>query len=394
MRSIFEALFSARRRSLAVGAFALLAFAAPLAISPTFADEPDVSAPVVSTEKVADGSFRVYVDGELFAGYVPDAQGTPIVWPLRTPSGALATRGWPMIDQIDVDAESDAAMKAIYQNAKIGERGGAKDHPHHRSLWFNHGAVKGGDFWALTDSKIRQTEVVSFECDGKTAILATKNRWFNAKLGRDICQDFRQIRFGVLPSAQVDGKNVRYVDFSIRITALEDGVVFGDTKEGTFGVRLPSPTALTAKKANPKWGGRILDDAGRKDGDTWGKRSAWVDYTGPAARFLEGDELTRELARGDKATDFPLTTIGVAVLNAPESWAFPSWRHVRDYGLFATNPFGQRDFEPKNGDADGSKTLNLGETLRFDYRVLLHDGDLTADDLDAAFKVYELELKP
>lgn len=389
MRSLFEAFFSTRRRSFAVGAFALLAFAAPVAFSSTFAAEP-----VVSAEKVDDGSLRVYVDGELFAGYVPDAQGTPIVWPLRTPSGALATRGWPMIDEIDVDAQTDAAMKAIYQNAQIGERGGAKDHPHHRSLWFNHGAVKGGDFWALTDSKIRQTEVVSFDCDGKTAVLVTKNRWFNAKLNRDVCEDLRTLRFGVLPSAQVGGKNVRYVDFSIRITALEDGVLFGDTKEGSFGVRLPSPTALTAKKSNPKWGGRILDDAGRKDGETWGRRSAWVDYSGPAARFLEGDELTRELARGDKATDFPLTTIGVAVLNGPESWAFPSWRHVRDYGLFATNPFGQRDFEPKNKAADGSKTLNRGETLRFEYRVLLHDGDLTAADLDAAFKVYEQNIKP
>ncbi len=389
MRSIFEALFSTRRRSFAVGALALLAFAAPLAVSPTFAAKP-----TVSIEKVGDGSFRVYVDGELFAGYVPDAQGTPIVWPLRTPSGALATRGWPMLDEIDVDAQTDAAMKAIYQNAQIGERGGAKDHPHHRSVWFNHGAVKGGDFWALTDSKIRQTDVVSFENQADAAVLVTKNCWFNAKLGRDICEDLRQIRFGVLPSEQVGGKNVRYFDFSIRITALEDGVVFGDTKEGTFGVRLPSPTALTAKRSNPKWGGRILDDAGRKDGETWGKRSAWVDYSGPAARFLDGDELARELARGDKATDFPLTTIGVAVLNGQESWAFPSWRHVRDYGLFATNPFGQRDFEPKNADADGSKTLKRGETLRFEYRVLLHDGDLTAADLDAAFKAYSQSIKP
>ena len=388
MRSILETLFPTRRRSLAVGAFALLAFAASLATSRTFADES-----VVSCKTVDDGSLRVYVDGELFAGYVPDAQGTPIVWPLRTPSGALATRGWPMIDEIDVDAQTDAAMKAIYQNAKIGERGGAKDHPHHRSLWFNHGAVKGGDFWALTDSKIRQTELVSFESDGKTAVLVTKNRWFNAKLNRDVCEDLRQIRFGVLPSEQVGGKNVRYVDFSIRIIALEDGVLFGDTKEGSFGVRLPSPTALTAKKSNPNWGGRILDDAGRKDGETWGKRSAWVDYSGPAARFLVGDELARELARGDKASDFPLTTIGVAVLNGQESWAFPSWRHVRDYGLFATNPFGQRDFEPNNKAADGSKTLNRGETLRFEYRVLLHDGDLTAADLDAAFKAYEEETK-
>lgn len=389
MRPVFTALFAVSRRSVVGGAFALLAFATPFAAS--FAEE---TTPTVSAQKSDDGSIRVYVDDEFFAGYLPDAQGTPIVWPLRTPNGALATRGWPMIDAIDVAAEPDPTMKAIYQNAKIGERGGAKDHPHHRSLWFDHGAVKGGDFWTLTDSIIRQTELVSLDCDGATAVLVTKNRWFNNKLDRDVCEDLRTLRFGVLPNGQVGGKNVRYVDFSVRITALEDGVVFGDTKEGTFGVRTPSPTALTAKKTNPRWGGRILDDAGRKDGETWGKRSAWVDYSGPAARFLEGNELARELARGEQATDFPLTTIGVAVLNGPESWAFPSWRHVRDYGLFATNPFGQRDFEPKNKAADGSKTLNRGETLRFEYRVLLHDGDLTASDLDAAFDAYSQEVRP
>lgn len=389
MRPVFTALFAVSRRSVVGGAFALLAFATPFAAS--FAEE---TTPTVSAQKSDDGSIRVYVDDEFFAGYLPDAQGTPIVWPLRTPNGALATRGWPMIDAIDVDAEPDPTMKAIYQNAKIGERGGAKDHPHHRSLWFDHGAVKGGDFWTLTDSIIRQTELVSLDCDGATAVLVTKNCWFNNKLDRDVCEDLRTLRFGVLPNGQVGGKNVRYIDFSVRITALEDGVVFGDTKEGTFGVRTPSPTALTAKKTNPRWGGRILDDAGRKDGETWGKRSAWVDYSGPAARFLEGNELARELARGEQATDFPLTTIGVAVLNGPESWAFPSWRHVRDYGLFATNPFGQRDFEPKNKAADGSKTLNRGETLRFEYRVLLHDGDLTASDLDAAFDAYSQEVRP
>ncbi|MBQ2789468.1 MAG: hypothetical protein IJE97_07500, partial [Thermoguttaceae bacterium] len=68
MRSLLKATFSTRRRALAVGAFALLAFAAPLSVSPTFADEPTVSGKLLD-----DGSVRVYVDGDLFAGYVPDA---------------------------------------------------------------------------------------------------------------------------------------------------------------------------------------------------------------------------------------------------------------------------------------------------------------------------------
>lgn len=335
----------------------------------------------LSVETVDENVVRIFVDGEFFADCRADYRGTPIVWPICAPNGALATRAWPMIDDVDVENEPNAAMKAIYQNAQISERGGAKDHPHHRSLWFNHGAVNGGDFWTLSESIIKPKAPATIECDGKTAKIQTKNVWFNDKTNSNVCEDVRTLTFGVLPGE----KSVRYIDYEIEIAALENGVLFGDTKEGTFGVRLPSPAALTAKKSNSNWGGRILDSNGNEDGETWGKRASWVDYVGPAAKFLEGDELANELKKGKDAKDFPLTTVGIAVLDSPSSWAFPSWRHVRDYGLFATNPFGQKDFEPYNPDADGSKKLKRGEKLFFGYRVLIHDGDLTAAEIDAAF---------
>jgi hypothetical protein len=47
---------------------------------------------------------------------------------------------------------------------------------------------------------------------------------------------------------------------------------------------------------------------------------------------------------------------------------------VRDYGLFAANIFGLREFE-NDKSKDGSLTLAPGETLRFRYRVTIHPGD-------------------
>jgi Na+/H+-dicarboxylate symporter len=64
---------------------------------------------------------------------------------------------------------------------------------------------------------------------------------------------------------------------------------------------------------------------------------------------------------------------GIAILNHPSSYGFPSHWHVRTYGLFAANPFGLKDFT--NGQSKGEYTLPAGETMRLRYRVLLHKGD-------------------
>jgi hypothetical protein len=42
--------------------------------------------------------------------------------------------------------------------------------------------------------------------------------------------------------------------------------------------------------------------------------------------------------------------------------------------MFAANIFGVRDFE-NNKSMDGSLALQMGEELRFRYRVIIHPGD-------------------
>ena len=56
----------------------------------------------------------------------------------------------------------------------------------------------------------------------------------------------------------------------------------------------------------------------------WGRRSAWVDYSGE----VNGEN------------------VGVAIFDHPANPNYPTYWHVRDYGLFSLNPFGQNSFDP------------------------------------------------
>ena len=95
----------------------------------------------------------------------------------------------------------------------------------------------------------------------------------------------------------------------------------------------------------------------------WGKRSAWVDYSGKA----EG------------------AAVGVAIFDHPANPRHPTWWHARDYGLFAANPFGEGSF---TGDKskNGSMTLAPGKSVRFRYRVYIHDGDTAQAGVAAAYR--------
>ena len=98
--------------------------------------------------------------------------------------------------------------------------------------------------------------------------------------------------------------------------------------------------------------GHILNSEGDKDKSTWGKRAAWCDYYGP----VEGK------------------TVGVAIFDHPKNPKHPTWWHVRDYGLFAANPFGVHNFEGgKKGIGD--IVIEAGKSLTFKYRFYFHKGD-------------------
>ena len=142
------------------------------------------------------------------------------------------------------------------------------------------------------------------------------------------------------------------------IRALDKPVTFGATKEGTFAVRVATSMDVTSKK-----GGKITNSEGLTDDATWSKAAKWVDYVGPVA--------------GE--------TIGITILNHPTSFRYPTTWHVRTYGLFAANPFGGKDFGPK---ALGDYVINPGQSIRFDYRVIVHKGDTASAKPGASFEAY------
>lgn len=303
----------------------------------------------ITVEPSAKGAV-VKIDGKLFTEYVTAAGDektltTPILWPIIGPTGEPTTRAYPMAE---------------------GPRAERKDHPHHRSLWFNHGNVNGLSFWDR--EQIRHDRFAEMK-SGPTGRIVTENSWVDRQ-GVVQCTDVRTLTFGVKGET-------RWIDFDIVIKAGEKPAKFGDTKEGMFGVRVAGTVSVDAAKPDrfvkdpdPSWGGHIANSEGLRDGAAWGKRASWVDYYGP----IEGQ------------------TVGIAILNHPSSFRYPTYWHVRTYGLFTANPFGVHDFEG-NDSLDGSHTLQPGESMAFHYRLLFHKGDEKQGQIARAYAEYSAEEK-
>jgi Methane oxygenase PmoA/Domain of unknown function (DUF4440) len=289
-------------------------------------------------KKHAEG-VQVLRDGKLFADYLTKSFSKPIVWPLIGPTGARMTRDYPMVS----DSKDEA-----------------HDHPHHRSLWFTHGEVNGVDFWLEGEGKGGVTEHLEFTelQGGKTAVIATRNNW-NSPKGDRVLTDSRRFTFS-------SDSTANWVDCEVLLTATEGDVHFGDTKEGTFGVRVAESMKVDAKK-----GGKIINSAGLTDSAAWGKPAEWVDYYGPV-----GSE-----------------TLGIAILCHPTTFNFPNRWHVRTYGLFAANPFGVYHFTGATKATDGVH-LKKGEKLLFRYRVVMHSGDEKTGNIAGRYAEFsKLEFK-
>ena len=282
--------------------------------------QPDTGSSV-ELEELKDegeaGSVAITIDGELFTRYVYLGAPKPYCYPIIGPTGAAVTRGYPMEE---IPGES-------------------RDHHHHRSFWFTFGEVNGHDFWAETDTSGHQVHR-AFEvlASGHACgVLRAANDWM-ASDGKKICEDVRELRVYNLAG-------VRLLDFAATIRATEGPVEFGDTKEGMFGFRIASTMRLKGGE------GSITNAAGQRDDETWGKQAAWCDYAGP----VNGQ------------------TAGIAIFDHPANLRHPTYWHVRNYGLFAANPFGLRHFVGDDTGA-GRYTLPQGEELTFRYRVLIHPG--------------------
>lgn len=267
-----------------------------------------------------------------FAGEAPK----PYLHPLVTASGKRLTRLYPM------------------ENVA----GETKDHQHHRGLWFTHGDVNGFDFWMNEPNYknpkkgvIKNGKVISAKGGKAKGTLEASCDWESPE-GTKLLTEKREMTFSA-------GKDLRIVDFDVTFTAATK-VTFGDTKEGFFAIRFRDE--LTENKGT----GTMTNAAGaKKMKDVWGKASPWVDYSGT----LEG------------------APVGITILDHPKNPKHPTYWHSRDYGLFAANQFGEHDFF-RDKTKNGSLTIEPGQSLRFRYRVVIHEGPVETAAIAGWFAEY------
>ena len=280
----------------------------------------------------SDEGLEIRKAGELVACYVTEGP-KPILFPLVGPGGLEMTRGWPM------------------REATVEEE---TDHPHHRSVWLAHGEVNGVDFWLEGEGRgtVETREIEQAE-GGEQATIAATADWLSPA-GEVLLSEHRIMTFGS------EDEETRTIDFEFTLTAGEEDVHFGDTKEGTFGLRVPGWMKVDS-------GGTITNSAGQQNEAAWGQPADWVDYSGTH----EGE------------------SVGMLVMNHPASYGFPTRWHVRTYGLFAANPFGQRGFD--SSAEEGGFLLPAGESLALAYRVVLYRGAMDEERAAVLWESYRGE---
>ncbi|HEX4170773.1 MAG TPA: PmoA family protein [Bryobacteraceae bacterium] len=295
----------------------------------------------------SQNQIGVLVDGKPFTTYYYGPEtAKPYLMPLRTASALVITRGFPVVN--DVSA---------------GNPKGPSFEPHQRPLYFGHGDFDGLDFWQepvfdkyYTDhghqayGHLRLKSVEQVEAKGERATIRARFT-LNDQNNRVIGEETQLFTFH-------GDAHTRTVDCEFILYATDGPLDIGDTKEGTFAIRLapelsaPHDHMLNANGA-----------AGEKA--IWGKPSDWVDYSGT----ISGKP------------------VGVAIFDSPKSFRHPTTWHARAYGLFAANPFGLREFS-KDPNKDGSWTIPEGKSLMFRYRVLIHDGEFGASQISEAYRQY------
>lgn len=296
--------------------------------------------------KQADSDhLTITINGQPFTNfYSGNTFPKPFLAPLRTASGLVVTRKYPM------------------ENVE----GETRDHQHHRGLFIGYGEINGLNFW---------------ENEFKYQSNAPKN-FDSAKNGKMILRKLDQVKSGknsgrieatfdwAGPNGAVileekrtmtfyaSSEDERVFDIAFTLEAKKQAQ-FADTKEGFFAIRV-------ADSMTEKNGGLMTNSEGAEtEKNVWGKPAKWVDYNGA----VEGQK------------------IGIAIFDHPGNYNHPERWHSRAYGLFAVNPFGLKDFEPKAA-GKGGYTMKPGEELRFRYRIVIHPGDMTKKKLDDLYSEF------
>jgi hypothetical protein len=294
----------------------------------------------------AEKRLDVMVDGGLFTSFCwADSIYKPVLYPVFTSSGTEITRGFPL-------------------NPRQGER---NDHMHQVGIWLNYGNVNGIDFWGNGYRGIKEPQggiikhvrIERLSSKNGEGSFVSAEKWLDPE-GRRILDEKTEYHF-------IARGSLRIID---RITTLKAGdtaVLFKDTKEGFFAIRVARQLELPSKE------GVILLDGNGNPAPAEDTLNVGVTGNYVSSEGLSGEKVWGTRARWMSLTGIiGIENITIAICDHPKNPGYPTYWHARGYGLFAANPLGWHDFT--KGEKKFDFTIPARKSAKFRYRVIINSG--------------------
>ena len=318
----------------------LVASLALLTLAAAGSTPPKLMAPVEF--KRNGDQIEVLIGGHPFTTYYfGPAAAKPYLFPLRSSEGTVVTRSFPMVRDIP---------------------GEDHDEPHQRAMYFAHGNINGYDFWG--EAEFSRWSGHAASTFGRTVFRELKEMRGGPDSGALRAEFDLETSDGQVIASETQAysfkgdEHARMIDCEFSIRANHGPVKIGDTKEGTFAIRLHKSLASPS-------GHMVNSDGATGEKEIWGKPADWVDYYGT----VSGED------------------VGIAIFDDPNNLRHPTYWHARQYGLLAANPFGLKEFL-HDRQKDGSFIIAAGGSLTLRYRVLIHHGDFREASVADAYRQY------
>jgi hypothetical protein len=280
-----------------------------------------LSAAKITAEKVGS-KINVTIDNKYFTSYIfSEDEKYPFFYPVNGP----------------VSGGSVTSMRN-------------SEYPHHSSLFFGCDLLNGGNYWqeGLERGRIISVNAEIVKQGGDSVIITDECIWSRPGAISPV-KDTRTI---IITSPSL---TISQIDVEIKMEMLTDVVIL-KTNHSLFSVRMAADLSV-------KNGGTMINAEGaKKEKDTFGKNSPWMDFYGK---------------RGD-------ATEGLAIFQHPTNPWYPSPWFTRDYGFMSPTPM----YWPENGT---DITMKKGTVLDLHYRVLVHAGDHNQAKIAEAFEKYRNE---